>query len=67
VAQAGLDFLAISYYGQFQMADMYPLLLAAAINGGMSTLLCGRAGTPGVRTSKRSSSRVAPPDGRTRG
>jgi ABC-type nitrate/sulfonate/bicarbonate transport system permease component len=44
VAQAGLGFLAISYYGQFQMADMYALflflfLLAAAINGGISTLL----------------------------
>ena len=44
LAQAGLGFLAISYYGQFKIAEMYSLfllifLIAAVINGGLNQLL----------------------------
>ncbi|HEV8306664.1 MAG TPA: ABC transporter permease subunit [Methylomirabilota bacterium] len=54
LAQAGLGFLAISYYGQFRIAEMYSLflvifLIAAAINGALSCLL-GRL-TPHRRVS----------------
>jgi len=44
VARAGLGFLAVDYYGQFRIADMYSLfvlifLIAAAINWGMNRAL----------------------------
>ena len=44
LAQAGLGYLAISYYGQFQIAEMYSLflvifLIAALLNGGLNRLL----------------------------
>lgn len=43
LAKAGLGYLAISYYGQFQIAEMYSLfllifLIAALINGGLNRL-----------------------------
>ena len=44
VAQAGLGFLAVNYYGQFQIAEMYSLfllifLLATALNWGLNLAL----------------------------
>lgn len=54
LAQAGLGYLAILYYGQFMIAEMYSLfllifLMAALINGGLNRLL-GRL-TPHRRAS----------------
>jgi NitT/TauT family transport system permease protein len=44
LAQAGLGYLAVSYYGQYQIAEMYSLflvifVLAALLNGGLNRLL----------------------------
>jgi len=55
LAQAGLGFLAISYYGQFRIAEMYSLfvlifIFAAAINWGLNVVLSRLA--PHGRTSQ---------------
>ncbi len=55
LAKAGLGYLAVSYYGQFRIPEMYSLfllifLIAAAINWGMTALLERLA--PHARTSQ---------------
>ncbi len=55
LAKAGLGYLAVGYYGQFRIAEMYSIfllifLIAAAINSGM-TALFGRL-APHAKTSQ---------------
>ncbi len=55
IANAGLGFMIVEYYGQFRIADMYALLLfifilAALVNWAMKTLFS--LATPSSRTSQ---------------